>query len=251
MSKKTETSLILGIETSGNVGGVALQKGEGLLDQISFRKGMIHGVALLPAIERLLRKHEIRPRDIDAVAVSAGPGSYTGVRVGATCAKAFCYATGMKLVAVATLDVMVENVPKKHDVACPVIDARRGDVYACIYRRQDGRWRRTGEVTAEKPDRVARKLPPGAYVLGNGLARYAAIFEERGFTVGAERNWWGRARNVAKLGAALFREGRFEDPFTFIPTYLRPTEADLVQMKSKSKRGQTPFVVKGAPGRKK
>ncbi len=231
MSGKPETCLILGIETSGNVGGVALQKGENLLGQISFRKGMIHGVALLPAIERLFRKHGTRPRDIDAVAVSAGPGSYTGVRVGATCAKAFCYATGAKLVAVATLDVMVENVPKKHDVACPVIDARRGDVYACIYRRQGGRWRRTDEITAEKPDRVARKLPPGAYVLGSGLAKYAAIFEERGFTVGAERNWWGRARNVAKLGAARFRKGRFEDPFTFIPTYLRPTKAELNRMK--------------------
>jgi len=227
--------IILGIETSGNIGGVALSSDEDVLGEIAFRKGMIHGKALLPAVEKLLRKCKTGPREVDAVAVSAGPGSYTGVRVGVTCAKSFCYITGAKLIAAGSLDVLVRNVPKKYDTACPIIDARRGDVYACVYRREDGHWRRIEELTAEKPEVIAGKLPPKACVLGNGLIKYAPILKERGFALAAERRWWGAARSVCKLGAALFHKGCFEDPFAFTPTYLRPTEAELNRMKMRAR----------------
>jgi tRNA threonylcarbamoyladenosine biosynthesis protein TsaB len=236
---------ILGIETSGSVGGVALSDDERLLGEITFRKGMIHGRALIPAVERLLRKLKAEPRDVGAVAVSSGPGSYTGVRVGVTCAKAVCYATGAKLVAVPTLDAMVQNVPKKFSAACPVIDARRGDVYACLYTRSDGEWRHEGEYTAEPPDIIASKLPPGACVFGSGLVKYASIFSERGFNLAPERNWWGKARNVCALAALACREGRFEDPFTFTPRYLRPTEAELNLMKSRRPRSTAPRTDEG------
>ncbi len=212
--------IILGIETSGNVGGVALSDGDNIIGETSFRKGMIHGKALVPSIRRLLQKLSVAPGSLEVVAVSLGPGSYTGVRVGVACAKTLCHTTGAKLVGVATLDALVEGVPKKFDTACPIIDARRGDVYACIYRRGADGWCRVEELAVGPPEIVAGKLPHRSFVFGNGLAKYAAIFEERDFALGGERYWWGKARYVCGIGARAFAEGRFEDPLTFEPTYL-------------------------------
>jgi len=216
--------IILGIETSGKVGGVALCDGEELIEQTAFRSGMVHGKALVPAVSRLLSKNKIAPAEVHAIAVSAGPGSYTGVRVGVTCAKTFCYVTGAHLVAVSTLDAMVQGVPKKYDTAAPILDARRGDVYTCVYQRTANGWQRQTELTAEKPQDAVTQLPAGAFVFGSGLARFPEIFAKSKLIAGTERYWWPKAKHVCALGLRAAQESRFEDALTFTPIYLRPSE---------------------------
>ena len=141
------------------------------------------------------------------MAVSAGPGSYTGVRVGVTCAKTLCHFAGARLVAVSTLDAMVAGVPKKYSIAAPILDARRGDVYSCLYEREADGWRRRTELAAEKPQTVTEQLPAGAFVFGSGLARFPEIFAQADCVVGAERYWWPKAKHVCALGLEAARAG--------------------------------------------
>ena len=220
-------SYILGIETSGKVGGVALGRGGEVVDEISFEKGLIHGRALVPTIRELLERHSLAPDAVDAVAVSTGPGSFTGVRVGVACAKMLAYATGAKLVGVATPDVIVQNAPPDYEYVVTAGDARRGNVFACIYRRVKNDWRRETDLLAVTPEELLEQAPRGALVLGDAIPRFGEMFREAGLILADESLWYGRASVVVELGRHRLEQGMTEDVATLVPTYLRPTEAEV------------------------
>jgi len=225
--------IILGIETSGKVGGVALGRGGEVLDEILFEKGLIHGRALVPMIKQILESHSLAPEAVGAVAVSAGPGSFTGVRVGVACAKTFAYATGAKLVSVATPDVIVQNAPPEYEHAIPVADARRGNVIGCIYRRERGEWRRRTDFFAVTPEELLAQAPRGSFMLGDAIARFGEMFRNAGMVLADEALWYGRASQVVRLAALKVERGIFEDAVAFAPQYLRPTEAEVNLMQKR------------------
>ena len=234
-------SYILGIETSGKVGGVALGCDGEVVDEITFEKGLIHGRALVPTIKELLERHSLAPDAVDAVAVSSGPGSFTGVRVGVACAKMLAYSTGAKLISIATPDVIVRNAPPDYEHAVTAGDARRGNVFACVYRRAGGEWRRETDLLAITPEEMLERAPRGALVLGDAIPRFDEMFRDAGLVLADESLWYGRASVVVELAWPRFRQGLVEDVASFVPTYLRPTEAEvnLMQKRMREKRGDT------------
>lgn len=232
-SHMSHTSYILGIETSGKVGGVALGRGEEIIGEISFEKGLIHGRALVPMIKQLLESRARAPEEVNAVAVSAGPGSFTGVRVGVACAKTFAFATGAKLVSVATPDVIVQNAPPDYECAIPVSDARRGNVIGCIYRRERGGWRRQTDFFASTPDDLLARAPRGSFMLGDAIPRFGEKFRSAGMVLADESLWYGKASWVVRLAVPKVEQGIFEDAVTFAPRYLRPTEAEVNLMQKR------------------
>jgi tRNA threonylcarbamoyladenosine biosynthesis protein TsaB len=134
-------AVILNIDTAMRTAGVCLAKDGEVLALAESQEQKDHSTWLHPAVERLLKETGHRPGDLDAVAVTAGPGSYTGLRVGMAAAKGFCYALGIPLIAENTLNVMAfaarGQLPDA-DLLCPMIDARRMEVFTAVYQK-DGK----------------------------------------------------------------------------------------------------------------
>jgi len=217
---------VLGIETSGERGGVALLEDDRVLAVRRFTEGMVHGREIAPALRAMLLDLGLSPGALDLVACDIGPGSYTGLRVGLAAAKGLAFALGKPLVGVPSLDALAEAARGRARLLCPVLDARWGQIYGALY--EDGR--RTGEFRAEPPEAFAARVPPGALVFGDALETYGELFRHRSQ---APRELWDpRPETIALLGGRLHRQGLCGDPAALVPLYLRPTEAEL-------KRNQT------------
>jgi len=223
---------VLGIETSAQVGSVALLEigGDGAetrVEERSFEKGLRHGRDLVPTIDALAHDWGLQPDAIDLFAVSQGPGSYTGIRVGVTCAKTLAYSLGKPVVGVPSLDVLASNAPRAGRV-CAALDAKRKRVYFCTFRREDA------DLAAEAPYRAlpvaeaAAAVQPGDFVIGDALQLYAREFAARTAVLAEEALWLPHAAFVARLGARKLRLRGADDTFALAPIYLHRPEAEEV-----------------------
>jgi len=212
---------VLGIETSGERGGIALLEDGQVRGTRLFGKGMIHGREIAPSIRAVLADLGWPAGAIDLIACDIGPGSYTGLRVGLAAAKGLALALGKPLVGVASLDALAEAARGRARVLCPAIDARWEQVYGAVY--EDGR--RAGPYLAEKPDAFAARVPKDALVFGDALDAYGGLFRDA--RKGPRELWDPRPGTVALLGQRLHQEGVRHDPAALVPLYLRPTEAEL------------------------
>ncbi len=220
--------IALGIETSGRIGSVALCEDARPLAAHTFPEGARHARDIMPAVARVMGESGLAEGDVDAVAVSQGPGSFTGLRIGVTCAKALAWALGWRSVGVPSLEVMVQNVPGGEDLlaACPTRDARRGRVYGTVFRWTDGRWADTTGVLLLPPQELAARIPEGAVVFGTGLGACPQVLGDERFRRG-EPGWQvGRAEAVCRLGIERVRRGQDVDPMVLMPRYYRLTEAE-------------------------
>ncbi len=212
---------ILAVETSSVRGSVALLDGDRVLGEKGLGEGSQHARALVASADALLGGH---PEAVDLLAVSAGPGSYTGLRVGITFAKTFAVQRGTPLVTVSSLDVIAANISDPVRL-CVVVDARLGQVYAARY--DADRNKVAGDIAARPLD-VAAGLEPGTVVIGDGLRRYRETFAEMAKVVDDESAWWPRAANAGKLGRIKFLEKGGEDPHALVPRYLRRPQAEVI-----------------------
>ena len=217
---------IAALETSGRIGGVALADGDRLISESFFERGMVHGRELVPTLQRLLREAGWGVKDVETFAVSQGPGSYTGLRVGIATARTLAWATGARLVGVCTLDAMARNPAPGGEWICPVLDARWGQVYAALYRGGSPPVRERGPLAAG-PEEFVASLPAGTLVYGSALERYGALFRSRDFAIGDPALGNARASAVAALAWERASRGEADDPHSLAPLYLRPTEAEV------------------------
>ena len=212
---------VLGIESSGTRGGVALLESGQVRGTRLFEKGMVHGREIAPSIQSLLAELQWTPEALDLIACDIGPGSYTGLRVGLAAAKGLALALARPLIGVASLDALAEAARDRAHVLCPAIDARWEQIYGAVY--VDGR--RTTDYLAEKPDVFAARVPKDAFVFGDALDQYGGLF--RDIVRGPRELWDPRPETVALLGQRLYEQGVRHDAATLVPLYLRPTEAEL------------------------
>lgn len=214
---------------------MALCEGSNILAERSFEKGMRHGKALVSSLEDMCKSLKIEPEEIDLIAVSYGPGSYTGLRVGVTCAKVIAYTVGKPLVAVSTLDVLAENAPANETTVSPVLDARREQVYACIYKRSGALWQRSSGLMVIYPKKLLEMLPRPLLIFGDGAVKYREVFAAEGVTIGGDEMGLARAHVVARLGKTIFDKGGVTSPYKLQPLYMRVPEA---QEKWEAHRGE-------------
>ncbi len=238
---------VLGIETATKAGGAAIMDGAGLVGEIYEVEGPTHSRRLLPAIDRLLAEAGWRPGDIELVAVSIGPGSFTGLRIGLAAAKGFAFASGSRIIGVPTLDAFAYRVTK---ASCglpilPVIDARRSEVFTAMF---DATGKRKSEDENLKPEILANKIKGRKMVLaGDGARLYENILMEAldssSVRAGADYDD-PRPGAVAEMGSILYEKGSVSDPATLTPIYVRAPDAVInprPQEKPKSPiKGSTP-----------
>lgn len=234
---------VIGIETSGMHGGIALLEDNRIRRETDLKSGMVHGKLLIPALKKAISQSRWALDDIDLIAVDIGPGSYTGLRVGLAAAKMMAYLLDKPIIGISSLDAMVNNVKPSAEFACPVIDARWHQVYAAIYRPSNSTkdWERITDYLAATPEDLTKILKhhcsesgQDAEIFGDGLLPYKNTFTMPGVKLAAEKHWYPRASNIAKLGRIKWLAGKRDDCRKLLPLYLRLTEAEIT-MKKKQK----------------
>lgn len=220
--------LTLGIETSGWEGSIALLRNGALAAERSLsRTGRRHARTLVSELRELLGTAAVTPRDVELVAVSVGPGSFTGLRVGVVCAKTFAYATGCAVIGVDTFEAIAAGSPSDVDRVVVLADAQRGDLYVGHYARsgQTDRWRRVGEIAVQAAEAFIAGLRRDTVVTGPGAARWSAALEAVARVLPAE---YGnpRAAVVAAIGERRALAGETDDLWRLEPVYIRKSGAE-------------------------
>jgi tRNA threonylcarbamoyladenosine biosynthesis protein TsaB len=231
-TRLTAVPRIVAIETSSRIGSVAVASGGRLLAQRQFSKAMRHAVELMPAIRDLVQDQGWKPDQIDQIYVSAGPGSFTGVRIAITIARAMEQAIGCKLVSVPTVDVLAANAPAEVLNLAVILDAKRGQVYAAVYQRDAGSGvlqRQLGPLLTD-PAALLARIPRPLHILGEGIAYHRPAIASAGGEIMEvnELLWQPQAAMVHKQGLALAKAGTFTDRGALLPIYLRKAEAEEV-----------------------
>lgn len=223
--------IALALDTSGDEASVALVREDGsgreVLGSEVLASGMRHGVELFPALERLLRGASIAPRDVNLVAVGTGPGSYTGLRVGITAARAFAYAADAELLGVPSCDAWAAATPPDGRPLAVVLDARVRAVYLAVYESANGLWVRREGPELLAPAAAATRVPDEALVVGDGVKPYAEAFAGRAFAPTSPTR--ADASQVARLALSRLARGEHDAIDAVVPLYLRKTEAELRQ----------------------
>lgn len=217
-------SCILNIETSTNVCSVAVSQGGVCLFKRVDNSGPNHAVALGVFVDEALSFVDSRAIPLDAVTVSCGPGSYTGLRIGVSMAKGICYGRGLKLIAVPTLELMAVPVLLEHELdddtlLCPMLDARRMEVYAGIYDRALHEVRPV-QADVVDGDTYREYLDKGKVCFfGNGACKCLDTINHPNAVLvkGIEP----LAEYMFPLAEKRMAEGRFEDVAYFVPFYLK------------------------------
>jgi tRNA threonylcarbamoyladenosine biosynthesis protein TsaB len=221
-----EPRLLL-LETSAQAGQVALAEGDRLLEVRRLDEARRHARDLVPAVRDLLVRQGWQARALDAVLVSRGPGSYTGLRVGIMSAKTLAYASGCTLLAIDTFGIVACQAPGQALMLDVLADAQQDKVYVQRFVRS-----RVGEPLAPADALAIRpfadwlgSLPQGGWVTGPGLRKYGARLPE-GVQVVKAGDWEPAPDALLQLGQARFRRGEGDDLWTTEPLYLRPSSAE-------------------------
>jgi tRNA threonylcarbamoyladenosine biosynthesis protein TsaB len=217
----------LAIETSGRIGSIALVDSGVVLAERSFEHGLQHAAQILPAIDQLCRERAWTPASIDELYVSAGPGSFTGLRIGITLAKTMALATGVKLVAVPSVRVLVENAPADAQHVIIVLDAKRAQIFTARFERGGEKWIERESARLDSLAAMLSRSPRPVHLLGEGIAYHQKFIPaDAGVIVTDTAMWQARAAAVANIGAAMARAGEFADADRLTPIYIRRPEAE-------------------------
>lgn len=227
---------ILGIDSSGLVAGVAVVEDNVLLAEYTTDYKKTHSQTLLPMLDGLRRMIELDLDTLDAIAVASGPGSFTGLRIGSATAKGLGLALKKPLVEVPTLEGLAWNLWGAAGVVCPLMDARRNQVYTAAYAfpRENGEIRME-TLIPQKPADIVEMLEAlnglGREVifLGDGVPVYEELIRTHMQVPCSQApagNNRQRAASVAALGAVYFAQGRTVDAAAHQPEYLRKSQAE-------------------------
>ena len=235
----------LGIDTANSPLSVAIVKDGQTLAEITQNIKLTHSVGAMPAVEEIFERVKLKPAQIDAIAVSEGPGSYTGVRIGVSIAKTLAWTLKKPLVGISSLKALAANVSMYNGLICPIVDARRQNVYTALY--EGTNLEEVMEDTHEHIDELLIKLKmfdrPVLFV-GSDVEMYKEHIEER---IGALAIYapisqsLPRASEVIRIAAQAELPSP-EDVHNFTPQYRRIAEAEANWIKEQKENGKNDSI---------
>lgn len=223
--------LVLGIDTAGPASGVALVADGKVLTSFAVRQVSAFARPLLRSLDRLLDWAGYSLADLGGIAVNVGPGAFTGIRVGLATAQGLAMASGKPLVGCSAFEALVALVAEWEGAICPVLEARKGEVYAALYHHQDHQYRQVMPEMVVTPEDLCTLIAERTLILGSGTQAYGAVFTaalgDRAICVNLGVEEVGMAVSVARVGQArLERAGGGAMPSPE-PLYIRPADARL------------------------
>jgi len=226
--------IILGIDTSCEQASCALFKDGSVSERRSVVDKRKHSETLMPMVETFLNDKGVRVRDIDLFAVSAGPGSFTGLRIGMAAVKGMAYITGKSIALIKTPDVLANYFYEDLGVVCPVIDARNNQVYTAVYEFSNGFYRPTTDYMGIKIEELAEKLKQyeSLRFCGDAAIKHYDFFNDNGVSCQKpiERHMYPSAGVLVKMAAGGL--GDLTNPSEAVPYYLRVSQAERFHGKS-------------------
>ena len=223
---------ILALDSSGLVASVAIMEEEQTIAEYTVNYKKTHSQTLLPMLDEIVKMTEMDLNTIDAIAIAGGPGSFTGLRIGSATAKGLGLALGKPLIHVPTLEGLACNLYGYSSLICPIMDARRNQVYTGVYRLSEGEFQVVKEQTAIDVAVLAEQLNAlgeAVTFLGDGVPVYREQLEEKltvPFTFAPANMNRQRAASVGVRGFQYYREGRIETAAEHQPDYLRVSQAE-------------------------
>ena len=223
---------ILALDSSGLVASVAVTEDDNLLGEYTINYKKTHSQTLLPMLDEVAKMIELDLKTVDVIAVSAGPGSFTGLRIGSATAKGLALALDKKIVSVPTVDALAYNIWNCTDVICPLMDARRQQTYTGLYTFEDGRMQTLLPQCVVQIEEIINKvndMGKPVVFLGDGVPVFADFIAQHckvPYQYAPAHCNKQRAASVAALGAILYEEGKVEPAAEHKPDYLRLSQAE-------------------------
>jgi len=223
---------ILAIDSSGLVASVAVVTEEDVIAEYTFNYKKTHSITIMPMVEEIIKRLELDKNEIDGIAVSAGPGSFTGLRIGASTGKGLGLALKKPMICIPTLDSLAFNLFKTDSLICPIMDARRNQVYTGIYEYIGEELITIKSQIAVEINEIAEelnKLNKSVVFLGDGVPVYKYILKELlkvPFYFAPIHLSKQRAGSVGALGLEYMKKGNVVSAEEFEPIYLRASQAE-------------------------
>lgn len=231
---------ILAFETSAKAGSVALLDGETLLGESYQNTGLTHSQTVMSMAEGLMKSCGWTPKDVEAVAVAAGPGSFTGVRIGVAAAKGFAWGRQLPCYGVSTLEAMARGLGVWDGTVACVMDARRSQVYNALFRVEKGVLTRLSEDRAISLETLGAELKNAEkpiFLVGDGSVLCYNTLETvvEGLVLPPEHRMHQRAAGVGLSACRMIEQGATADPALLEPNYLRLSQAERERLSREQK----------------
>jgi len=231
--------VVLGIETSTKTGSVAIISERGVIAQYSLNIEVTHSERLMTTVDRVLKDTGIAMKQVDGFAVANGPGSFTGLRIGLSTVKGLSFATSKPVVTVPTLKALAWNVPYSSFPICPLLDARKNEVYAALYSFNGASLVQTLPEQVITLGKLAAHIKGKTVFTGEGAYLFqaeidklfgsSALFAPHSVALPS-------AAAVAEIGLDLLKKGAPSDPDDLTPMYIRRPEAEIAWERKQTSR---------------
>lgn len=222
---------ILGVDTATRTGSVAVLEDDTLVAEVQVTSSETHAKRLMSAVDCTLRMAGMEVGELDGFAVTTGPGSFTGLRIGISAVKGFAFATGRPVTGVSTLDALAYQFPWCPCLICPVLDARKAQVYTALYRGgRHGGWEKVVSDRAVNPRQWLMHIEGTCLFVGDGAVLYKNLIED---VLGTRARFAApylntlRASVVAHVGLNQIKEGQGVKVARLVPYYIRMSDAEI------------------------
>ena len=223
--------VILAIETATIVSSVAVAEEGKLLAEVTAAAKLTHSETLQPHIKQAMEMARVKREDIGAIAVSLGPGSFTGLRIGLAAAKGLAYAWGVPIVGVPTLEAMADNFPVPGATVVPLIDAQKGNAYMACYSRDEEGLKEVQPIEILPLDEVVKRcgaMEKNVILCGDMVKKLADKELPKNVILAPFTHILPRAATVAALGLERLAKGEEDNVMNLEPFYIRRSEAEVL-----------------------
>ncbi len=220
---------LLAIETSALVASCAILDEEKVIAEYTLNFKLTHSQTIMPMIDEIIRRTEFSPKKLDYIACSQGPGSFTGIRIGAATAKGLAMGYGVPIIPVPTIKALAYNIVDTEKLICPIMDARRNQVYTGVFKWEKGKLKEVFPEEATTIDEIIEKLNAlnkEVIFLGDGVSVHKEkLIAYENFSFAPPNNSHQRAASIGALAFEMTKEGKALKGSDFYPVYLRKAQA--------------------------
>ncbi len=221
---------IFAVDTSTSSCSVAIIKNQNILCEDSRTDGRTHSVNLMDMVSDLFDRSKLSPRDLFGFAVSVGPGTFTGLRIGISTVKGMAYSLGIPVVGINSLDALAFPLRNSNRPIVSMIDARRGEVYYACYNFNNGRISSSVIYNVASPEKVISEISSNTILVGSGAVVFASVFKDYCKTIKilqGDRYNRRKASSVAFLSVDKFIYGKLDKIDTVVPYYIRKSDVQI------------------------